>query len=63
LARIHAPNAGGDHERRSPAADWQAGIVDHAVGIAKDIILRFNWLNPNLDAARSAIQKMFGRTW
>lgn len=50
-------------ERRLSVADWQAGIVDHAVAIAKDIYQRFNWLNPNLDVARSAIQKMFARTW
>jgi hypothetical protein len=50
-------------ERSRPVADWQAGIVDHAVEIAKDIYQRFNWLNPNLEAARSAIQKMFARTW
>jgi hypothetical protein len=50
-------------ERRRPLADWRAGIVDHAVEIANEVYQRFNWPNPNLGAARTAIDKMFARTW
>lgn len=50
-------------ERSYPLAEWRAGVMDHAVEIVKDIYLRFNWLNPNLDAARSAIEKLFARRW
>lgn len=50
-------------KHRRSLADWRAGIVDHAVEIANEVYQRFNWPNPNLDAARAAINKMFARTW
>jgi hypothetical protein len=42
-------------ERKRLIADWRAELVDHAVEIAKEIYLRFNWFQPDLEAARSAI--------
>ena len=50
-------------ERRRSLADWRAGTVDHAVEIANEVYQRFNWPSPNLDLARTAINKMFARTW
>jgi hypothetical protein len=50
-------------KRTYPLADWRAGMIDHAIELAKDVYLRFNWLNPNLDAARGAIEKLFARRW
>jgi hypothetical protein len=47
--------------RKMSMANWRAGVVDHAVDIAKDIFLRFNWDNPNLEATRETIEKMFAR--
>lgn len=44
-----------------PLADWRAAIVEHAVEISKEVFLRFNWEQPNLQAAREIIQKMFAR--
>jgi hypothetical protein len=49
--------------RTYPLADWRAGMIEHAVEIANEIYLRFNWPNPNLGAARTAIEKTFSRTW
>jgi hypothetical protein len=49
-------------EERHSMADWRAGMVDHAVSLAKEVFLRFNWERPNLEAARQIIQKMFERT-
>lgn len=50
-------------ERRNPLADWQAGLEDHAVDISREVFLRFNWVNPNLDLARGITRKLFARTW
>jgi hypothetical protein len=49
-------------ERRCSISEWRAGIVDHAVQIAKDVYQRFNWINPNIGAARTTIEKLFART-
>jgi hypothetical protein len=48
-------------ERTHALAEWQAGLVDHAVEISKEIFLRFNWQNPNLDTARNLIDDLFSR--
>ena len=48
-------------ERRFPLAEWRAAVVDHAVQIANEVYLRFNWARPNLELARSTIQRMFQR--
>lgn len=50
-------------QRRHSLVDWRAGIVDHAVEIANEVYQRFNWPNPNLSTARTAIEKTFARTW
>jgi hypothetical protein len=49
--------------RRLPLADWRAAVVEHAVSITNESYLRFNWPQPNIDAARNAIQRMFARRW
>jgi hypothetical protein len=49
--------------RRLPLADWRAAVVEHAIGITKEIYLRFNWTEPNIDIARNTIQRMFARQW
>jgi hypothetical protein len=36
-------------------------MVDHCLGLAAEVYQRFNWPNPNLAAARSAVEKMFAR--
>jgi Putative DNA-binding domain len=48
-------------ERRSPLAEWRAAVVDQAVEMSREIYLRFNWLRPNIELARGAIQRMFAR--
>jgi hypothetical protein len=48
-------------ERRFPLAEWRAAVIDHAVQIANEVYLRFNWTRPNLELARSVIQRMFER--
>ncbi len=50
-------------ERRYPLADWRAGLEEHAIDICKEVFLRFNWENPNLELARSLIKKLFTRSW
>ena len=50
-------------EQRLPLADWRAGVVDHAVDITNEIYLRFNWTKPNLDLARTAVERTFARKW
>jgi len=50
-------------ERRFSLAEWRAAVVDHAVAITKEIYLRFNWPQPNLELARNAITRMFSRQW
>jgi hypothetical protein len=50
-----------DVERRLPLADWRAGIEDHAIEMCREIFLRFNWMNPNLDLARNMIKQLFSR--
>ena len=42
-------------ERKRSIASWRSELVDHALEIAKEIYLRFNWFQPNLEAARAAI--------
>jgi hypothetical protein len=49
-------------ERRNPLADWQAGLEDYAVEISREIFLRFNWMDPNLDLTREMTKKLFART-
>jgi hypothetical protein len=49
--------------RQFPLADWRAGLVDHSIAMAGDIYQRFNWSEPNLEAARTAVVKMFARQW
>jgi hypothetical protein len=48
-------------QRRSSLAEWRAAVVDHAVEMSREIYLRFNWLRPNIEIARAAIQRMFAR--
>lgn len=49
------------HECANPLADWRAGTVDLALEICKEIFVRFNWIEPNLSAAKQTIEKMFSR--
>jgi hypothetical protein len=49
--------------RKFPLAEWRAGLVEHALEISNEIYLRFNWTNPSLAAARTAIEKTFARSW
>lgn len=67
----HDPLFGGDicHipkieiQQKHALAEWRAGTVDHAVELSKEVFLRFNWDNPNLQATRQIIEKMFARRW
>lgn len=47
--------------RRLPLADWRAAVVEHAVTITKEVYLRFNWPEPNVDLARQPIQRILTR--
>lgn len=47
--------------RSHSLADWRAGMLDHCIEFAAEIYQRFNWPNPNLAAARTAVEKMFAR--
>ena len=49
-------------EERHSMADWRSGLIDHAVGVAKEVFLRFNWERPNLGAAQQIIEKLLART-
>ena len=51
------------YESARPIADWRVGTVDLAVDICKEFFVRFNWLEPNLDAVREIIEKMFSRKY
>jgi hypothetical protein len=48
-------------DRRFSLAEWRAAVVDHAVEMSREVYLRFNWLRPNVELARGAIQRMFAR--
>jgi len=48
-------------KRRYSLAEWRAGIVDHALDIADEVYKRFNWMRPNLIAAKDAIERLFAR--
>jgi len=50
-------------EHRFPIAEWRAAVIEHAVAIANEVYLRFNWTRPNLNAARGAIERTFARRW
>jgi len=50
-------------ERHFALAEWRAAIIDHAVAMSNDIYQRFNWANPNLAVARSAMERTFARRW
>jgi hypothetical protein len=50
-------------ERRKALAEWRAGLQDHAVDICKEVFLRFNWIDANLELTRQMIQKLFTRSW
>jgi hypothetical protein len=50
-----------DTSLRLPLADWRAAVVDHALKMTNEIYLRFNWTQPNLDAVRDTMQRMFAR--
>lgn len=50
-------------ERRLPIADWRAAVVEHAIAVAKEIFLRFNWREPNEMQIRDIVQRMFARQW
>jgi hypothetical protein len=42
-------------KRQMPVFNWRENLTDHAVEMAKEIYLRFNWATPNLQDARAAI--------
>jgi hypothetical protein len=48
-------------ERRLPLAEWRAAVVDHAVDITNEVYQRFNWPNPTLSIARTAMERTFKR--
>jgi hypothetical protein len=48
-------------DRRFSLAEWRAAVVDHATEMSREVYLRFNWLRPNIELAREAIQRMFAR--
>jgi len=50
-------------EKRNSLAEWRAGLQDHTVDICKEIFLRFNWINANLELAKEIIHKLFTRSW
>jgi len=43
--------------------DWRVGMIEHSIDISKEVYLKFNWLDPNVESARVAIEKMFARRW
>jgi hypothetical protein len=49
--------------RRFALAEWRAAVIDHAVSVTGDVYLRFNWQHPDLDLARTTIQRLFARQW
>jgi hypothetical protein len=48
-------------ERRMPLAEWRSAVLDHAVQMAEEVYHRFNWPNPSLGLAKSAIERTFAR--
>lgn len=50
-------------EQRHTLAEWKAAVEDFAVEMSREIFLRFNWDNPNLELARDMVKKLFARSW
>ncbi len=44
-----------------PLADWRAGRVEHAIGMAKDLMKGFGLERPNEEQMRTQISNLFGR--
>jgi hypothetical protein len=44
-----------------PLADWRAGIVDHAIRMATELMNSFGLENPNEEQMRTQISNLFGR--
>ncbi len=49
------------YESARSLAEWQAGLVDHALEICRYIFERFQWTNPNLSESRKLIENMLAR--
>ena len=49
------------YKNKLPMADWKTGTVDLAVEICKEIFIKFNCLEPDVNAIRHKITKMFSR--
>lgn len=50
-----------EYMTRKPLAEWRAGVVDYSLELCKHVFLRFNWIEPNMDACKDVIDKMFKR--
>ena len=50
-----------EYVTRKSLAEWRAGFVDHFLEICKHVFMRLNWINPNMQACKDVIEKMFKR--
>ena len=50
-----------EYVTRKSLAEWRAGVVDYSLEICNHVFIRFNWGNPNMDACKDVIDKMFKR--
>jgi hypothetical protein len=48
-------------ECQRPLADWRAGLIDHAVGICRHVLMRFGWDTPGVGESQKIIEKMLQR--
>ena len=46
---------------KKPLAEWRAGVVDYSLELCKHVFLGFNRIEPNMDACKEVIDKMFKR--
>jgi len=45
-------------ERRAPLAEWRAGLRDHAVGMARDVLVQFNWPDPSPKVLHDIVDRL-----
>jgi len=48
-----------EYVTRKSLTEWRAGVVDYSLEICKHVFMRFNWINPNMDACKDLIDNMF----
>jgi L-lysine 2,3-aminomutase len=50
-----------EHEDVHPLEEWRAGLIDLAVRVSKEILIRFQWTDPSDDVLRASVTKLLER--